>query len=344
MEEKRIVCSLITPLFSYGAYQGTPELRTPELKGAMRYLYRIACPVRTNILAKDEAELFGGPSNSEQKAGHASPVLLSMRGHMKTEMKNLLYHKKSKQPPQECFAESTFEIVLRYHQSLLGDVPSLSRKVDMEWYSDVTKLSLILCGMGRRSRKGKGCFRIEGEVFENSRKLLEWICSVLNKTAAASSQITARAFQISIGANRSEKEIISNSEFNKFCWKRPFIQKIRIGVKMGEKQVNGFLWAIDEACHNLKGKKIKGIPIDITRASSGGKFASPLLIRIVQTKEGYYPLYIFVNGIYKRRNHADHRSTKIQFIKVDSDCTQRERFIQIIEDTYLGTCKGGRKQ
>lgn len=71
MEEKKIRCTLITPVFSFGAYQYISELRAPELKGAMRYTYRIACPSDTKMLARDEAELFGNASGSA--AGHASP-------------------------------------------------------------------------------------------------------------------------------------------------------------------------------------------------------------------------------------------------------------------------------
>lgn len=55
MEESRISGTPITPLYSFGAYQGQtwkPEIRTGELKGMMRYMYRIACPADDPQLEK----------------------------------------------------------------------------------------------------------------------------------------------------------------------------------------------------------------------------------------------------------------------------------------------------
>lgn len=334
MEEKKISCSLITPLFSYGAYQRIPELRTPELKGAMRYLYRIACPAQTVTLAMDEAELFGGSANAGQRTGYASPVRLQIRrsgdaeqicGPGNTEKKYLLLHKKPNQQPQNCFTAGTFEVILRYNQLMRGNVPLFSNRVDLNWYIDLMKLSLIMCGMGRRSRKGRGCFHIEGEAFENDLQILEWICLVLNKVAAVSTQKFNEPFKISSVKNGSVKEIGLKPEYTADCKNRPFIQKVRMGTKMNNKQVDHFLWAVDEECHNLKSKKYE-LTQEITGAGRGGKFASPLLIRIVQTKDGYYPLYIFLNGIFKRHD-------------IDQDCCEREQFIQKVEDTYRGGVK-----
>ena len=43
LENRTFNCQLLTPLFSYGAYSNKPEIRPSEIKGLMRYTYRIAC-------------------------------------------------------------------------------------------------------------------------------------------------------------------------------------------------------------------------------------------------------------------------------------------------------------
>ena len=77
MESRTLTGHLLTPMFSYGENQKFPEFRATELKGMMRYLYRIACPAKLSVLKQDEAELFGGSTGDrKEQAGHASPVQL----------------------------------------------------------------------------------------------------------------------------------------------------------------------------------------------------------------------------------------------------------------------------
>lgn len=86
---------------------------------------------------------------------------------------------------------------------------------------------------------------------------------------------------------------------------------------MDKRQIDGYLWAVDQTCHKLKEGEIN-LPKEITGAAKGGKFASPLLIRIVKTKEGYYPIYVFIKGIYHGK-------------MIDLNCQQREQFICELE-------------
>lgn len=309
MEEKKINCTLITPLFSFGAYRGIPELRTTELKGAMRYTYRIACPTDSLTLAKDESELFGGANGSAQTDGHASPLRLLIRGTCENKKEDLLLHKTgTDRKILPCFIRGGFEITARFNRSVVDGTNVLWKKADLDWYEDLIKLSLIMCGMGRRSRKGRGCFRIDNPVFENRQQVLGWVCRGLNKIAAASSKEITEGFRL------NDREILPS--FSIYPLKRPIIQKIKIGKRIEPGETNGYLWAVDETCHLLKDGKL-GLPYDLTGGGKG-KFASPLFIRIIETEEGCYPLYIFVKGIHKNRD-------------VDRDCSGRERIILEIE-------------
>lgn len=310
MEEKKIKCTLITPMFSLGAYKYEPELRTSELKGAMRYAYRIACPFDTGTLKKDEAELFGSAAGAGQSGGHASPVRLQICGEIEHKLGKLLHYKN-----EELGYIPTGDLMITalFNQIVFGE-SMLRHKVDLEWYIDLIKLSLILCGMGRRTRKGRGCFEIEDLVLKNKQQMLDWICSTLNKIASVSSKKSEGIYKI-------HYETITSTVV---CHdKRPVVQKIWAGRKMDKGHICSYLKRVDIACHDLKlGKWGESLDIKIT-GNPGRKFASPLIIRIVKTKEGYYPLYILIKGVFGDKTIDQHHS-------------QREKFIQELEKRTEG--------
>lgn len=308
MEEKMVVCTLITPMFSFGAYENNLELRTAELKGAMRYMYRIACPAITRILAEDEAQLFGAATGAGRLEEHASPIRLMIRGNMKNQSKDLLLHRETKRKILPCFVDGQIQITAYLNPVILRKSSGLCQKVDLEWYENLIKLSLILCGMGRRSRKGRGCFDIADMTFQNKQEMLEWICKTLNEIAAVSSQKVAGAFEV------KNQKILSTIDCRD---KRPVIQKIWAGQRIEHTHIEGYLLAVDQACHKLK----EG-DTELARITGNGshdrKFASPLLIRIVKTKEGYYPVYMLIKGVCNGRI-------------IDFNCSQREQFIGELE-------------
>lgn len=317
MEEKRIGCTLITPLFSFGANRNVPELRTAELKGAMRNLYRIVCPADTKTLKTDEAELFGSAAGSGGLSGHASPIRLLIHGNLKYRKEDLLLHRTKKPEILPCFPEGHFQIRSCLNQAIVRKNSQLSQTADLEWYEDLIKLSLILCGMGRRSRKGRGCFEIDNLKFDNKYQMQEWLCEGLNKIASTSSSGFVQVYKI------DKQRIVTTVDCSA---KRPVIQKIIIGRKIDKEQIRTYLLAIDITCHKLKECKL-GLNEKITGNIKGEKkFASPLLLRVVKTNEGYYPLYIFIKGVYDKE-------------MIDPDCSQREKFIQELEKIQGGEAR-----
>ncbi len=315
MEEKRIYCKLITPLFSFGADKNSAELRSAELKGAMRYTYRMICPSDTRQLAKDEAELFGGATGAKYGTGHISPVRVVMQGDdLRKGEKNLLLHRGGRQY-LSCFLGGDIVITAHLSRPIVEKLPEALRPLDLNWYSDLIKLSLMICGMGRRSRKGRGCFQINDLTFANKQHMLEWFCQKLNNIAVVSSQEKDGYYEI-------QNNVIS-SKYIINCIKRPIIQKIIVGKMMRQGQVDHYLSVVDELCHQLKRGDL-GLPSEITgNPNRQPKFASPLFIRIIQTEEGYYPLYIFVKGI---RNGGE----------IDPQCTDREKFVEGVEKLWKG--------
>lgn len=293
MEERKIVCSLITSLFSCGAYKNMPELRPSEVKGAMRYMYRISSPAELHTLVNDEAELFGGAAGSGEKTGHASPIRLLIRGDMKKDSKKLLLHE-AKKLTLSCFYDGEFEVTAYFNPAVFSNRSGFWQAVDIDWYEDLIKLSLMICGMGKRCRKGRGSFQIKGMSFKTPEDFLEWLCKTLNRIGSASSKSNTGAFSINRG--------VITFKYNLYDYQRPVIHKIRIGEKMKKDQIAVYLGAVDEACHELKKGEIKCGDRVLDRRITGfagakGKLASPLLIRIVQLEDGFYPLYIFLKSV-----------------------------------------------
>lgn len=352
MEEKTLKCTLITPLYSYGAYQNKiPEIRASQLKGMMRYTYRIACPARnTKKLFANEAHLFGGAARTDGsgKPRHASPLRLLVRegSDIRMDSAALLYHKDTnpeKNPVMNYFKEGSFSVSLRLNPLIRPQIQPSFEKIDLDWYVDIAALSLMLCGLGRRSRKGRGSVFIDEKKFESPEAALTWICSVLNKIAVTTKGVKKSAYK------RKEFEIIpepnyghgqaSDNYFNYFEITRPVIQKIRIGGKLGQCSAEQYLKALDLCCHNLEFKKIKddaGVPLDkyITgTAESQKRLASPLIISLLRIGEDIYPLYTFVKALTPLSSWDHNAQAPDEF---DPDCRQRMTFIKHLESNMKG--------
>lgn len=315
MEEKKLSCSILTPMFSYGANtKAFPEVRTSEIKGMMRYVYRIICPTCLKSLANDEAEIFGGAAgNGSSDKRHASPVRLQVRSnHLSTESQPLLLHnKKGDNPKLRCLKSESFDLIVRLNPSVSKAMPETFPKVDLNWYTDFIKLTFLLCGLGKRSRKGRGSIKVGDCLFNSKEETLKWIYSALNKVTLISSNHRENCYQY------QEMEIQSNCCDESI--KRPLIQKIRIGIELSQDEIENYLKAIDQASHDLKDTTKNIEQKSITgNCFKNPRFASPLLISLIQTKEGIYPLYVFVKAVYNKK-------------ELDSKCEEREGFIQNVE-------------
>lgn len=327
--------SLLTPLFGYGAYNGrkldnknldsVPELRASEVKGMMRYLYRIACPSELTVLRKDEADIFGGSGDDgKEGAGHASPVRIVARierGEKEGVIsENVFYCKNNK----NCFKNNHFQINFSKNKRVTVKEPHLAQSISMEWYRDLAALAFMLCGMGNRSRKGRGRAVIDDVHFNDRKGAAEWICTVLNKIAAASSR-EGKMVQY-----KYSRDDITGSYRIVPCYDRSVCEEkinrpIIMGIQFGEllrgnrytqdKDVlDCFLASVDWVCHNVKReygntnknenceawKKARNLSEIVGSGGKGGRFASALMIGFVKTDEGLYPVYIFLKAVKTR--------------------------------------------
>lgn len=315
MEEKKLTCELITPMFSYGADQKIPEVRVSEIKGMMRYVYRITCPEELKTLARDEAALFGSAAGSQATdTGHASPVQMLVNDSGILNKKGPLIPRKS-QKTNMSYIYGRFDLIIRLNPHISKNVQSYFPAADLDWYTDLIMLTFILCGFGKRSRKGRGSVSVKG-CFDGKKNALEYICELLNRVAAVSSGGFKNLYTV---RNNQIFPVEDSTQI-----KRPIIQKIFIGAKLDQKQIEGYLRAIDQACHDLKDAKKKTQEQKmVTGNGSNPRFASPLIISFIDTSEGIFPLYVFVKAIFKETEN---------YKEIDSDYSERELFIEKVKE------------
>ncbi len=329
MDKQTLDCTLLTPMFSYGAYsKKVPELRASELKGIMRYVYRIACTSKVDQLLSDEQELFGGAADSA-KQRHASPIRLLLRGDLQKNTKKrwLLYHENKE--CCTCFEEGlSFAIDVRLNDLIWRNAQSGWRtKADLNWYVDLIRLSLMLCGLGRRTRKCKGSVDVTNHAFKHKSAAVRWICDTLNRIANTT-RAGAPIYEV------SRDGIVSTFPFRDCRCRRPMIQKIVVGEPFSHDQIDHYLRALDQACHDAKDSRFR-LPEEIDRKalmlSTGTasnkrhdtkRLASPLLSSIIKIKDDYYPIHTFVKVVTRDIN--------------DDECALRDHFLDMVERERQG--------
>lgn len=185
MYKLNLECKTITPMFMYGADKNTPELRTSEFKGMMRWWWR-AIKAEDNIenLRKEEAEIFGGVGEIENKSKVSIIVKRSdgNNNHIGKNVKKdynlkwqyqdnqrrnvgehegiayLLYSVILPGKEKKFFKDLEFEIILTS-----DDKKSFEKACASLW------LAVYLGGFGARSRRGGGNLEI-----------VDWDCTPKN--------------------------------------------------------------------------------------------------------------------------------------------------------------------
>jgi len=149
MDKLTFECETITPMFLAGADGKTPELRSPSIKGTMRFWWRaINAHLSLDDLRKKESEIFGGSGDNEGR----SKVVIKID-------KTLNYDGyKSKPVPHKTFSLSAFKEKEMFKLSMhLNKVDDFS----IEKLKSLFILTSILGGFGKRSRRGFGSIKIK---------------------------------------------------------------------------------------------------------------------------------------------------------------------------------------
>lgn len=310
MDKRVIDCEIITPMFSSGSNRAEAEFRVSELKALMRYTFRIASNiVESRELYKKEAQLFG---DAEQ---HASPIRIQVvEKELPKKREALLLHK-STQPVGCLIAGGTFEIVLRKF---------LDKGEDLDFYQNLLRLSLILGGLGKRSRRGRGCIAWNhdhtGDYASNltSESLLYWVTKQLNILNGHSANSENPAYIMRDGQIDIHPQL-------KATWdqhQRPVIERICIGEPI--LNITDYLKKVDQASHDIKKYYPAKDSLFATGYTTGGRFASSLLISVTRIgDEQLIPVYTFVKAIINRNKYQQ---------ALDIDHEERTRMISLIEE------------
>ncbi len=159
---KSITLETLTPLCSNGADKYSLEFRITELKSLMRFWWRaINTFGSVSEMKKKEGELFG---STELK----SPLRIRLDSYKSHKMNNS-EQKKWLNRISGISPQSQISLIFSYS----------NHRVDqdqMDYYINLLKISLILGGLGKRSRRGGGVLKlveIDGEVCTNENVFLD---------------------------------------------------------------------------------------------------------------------------------------------------------------------------
>lgn len=144
MKEIIIECQGITPMFMGGANGNENILRPPSLKGVLRFWWRaMNGHMSLTELKKKESEYFGGTEPATR-----SKIIIHPFDELKRKEEKISKTPHRENPYEQAAVIVRFSIKISYHESIDLDVKNL------------IKVAFVLGGVGNRSRRGFGSFKI----------------------------------------------------------------------------------------------------------------------------------------------------------------------------------------
>ncbi|QTL97486.1 type III-B CRISPR module RAMP protein Cmr1 [Iocasia frigidifontis] len=188
MEKVIVTCQLVTPLFMYGANNNL-EIRASSIKGLLRYWWRTFNYADDHReLKKREDEIFGSTEkrsliNIRIRNKKIDPVSINeILSNEKKEDKNedvsyLFYSLKLDKNNKEAFkAGGKFDIEFSYKGVYSDEIEEKNQTITtLNEYLKSLNVLQLLGGMGSRSRRGGGNFRITEVNVEGNDSLNERI-------------------------------------------------------------------------------------------------------------------------------------------------------------------------
>lgn len=244
MESIVFNCELITPLFMSGADGITPELRAPSIKGAMRYWWRAMHGDKDlKTLQELEGQIFG---DTKQR----SKVIVIVGEQPVTINDNdMLPHKENPnhRSPKKSYKNSTMlNIKLKMNSEIKLSNGNIFTLIQLK---DLFILVATFGGLGKRSRRGMGSFKVLKEKMPLS------VEEILTKIKTVNAHFSYTS--------------VSNY---------PTIQKIEIGKNI--KTPN----QIGTATHNekLEDSSSNKSAYESTIGAGRPRFASPIYISVLE--------------------------------------------------------------
>lgn len=307
---------VISPMFSYGKYSLEPRLT--ELKGLLRNTYRIATSkLDAKTLYQHEVELFGGQLEiNKEVVVKASPLCIDMSEQTKnasvSKQKLRLHHeeewyeneKLQKNYPVKMYDISkifTLKLSIRYGCRDFSSIPYLKDKEPIQWYEDLFRLSLLIGGIGKRSRRGRGCMTTDDLLKISYEELSKKTAELLNNVCCHT------AYSVQEG-----KVVLASSKGNDN--NRPYIKEIRFGQLLQEitkDSVYAYLKKVDQASHDIRDIISRPYVTGFVRPK---RFASSVIVSLAEIKDGIVPIYTFLNAVCKNKTFKNTEAEQSAFV------------------------------
>jgi len=278
---KRITFEIetITPMFLAGADQGKAELRAASIKGLLRFWWR-ALQAESDIaeLRKKEAGIFG---SSDEKTGGSKFSLRVVASNPITGKFSPLPHSTTKKFTFVGIApKQTFTIFI-------------NSKNDANEFGNILEISLLLGGLGRRSRRGFGSVHCKQWQFKDSQELQEFIFKkILQVNQDFSNQ------------NGNIRRISTLSA------PYPYIQEISFGQK--ESDIDTLLKKIGQASHDYCNP---ALGFAGKHNNNTIRMASPIYVHIAKVENGFVPVITTLNSAFPSSYPNKNMTKQKDFIK-----------------------------
>jgi|GEM_PF-1973061 len=285
MHKTILECSVITPMFLKGANTRV-ELRPSSLKGVLRYFYRALSSSSSIEKLREEEEKYFGSSNPDIGA---SKIRLNIKDVPdKSIDKERLIYTDNHNYKEECYlTDKKFSIIASSHDK-------------SQFYTNIIILTLLLGGLGKRSRRGRGSIQVLSCTDDE--------IPILNERDSFIEQIQLLLEDLfpSKYISLNNKIILNNS--NNLCInkKYPYVKEIEIGNEY--KSWKSILENIDSTSHEYRKKS--GAYCLGYAGNGEEKFASPIYITVIKLMNGYYPLITTLNTVMNKK--WDYICEKIQ--------------------------------
>lgn len=257
-----------------------PEFRLTEIKSSMRFWWRtLNFYCNCNDMKEEEEKIFG---NSDS---YKSPIIFRVKN------KNFIYIKKGHAVGNkrniDCFkAGGNVEFKINLYKRKINEREYINKGLD--FYDNLLKISLILGGIGKRSRRGCGTFRVEEENIEHNLKdkIQEYMTN-LNVTQYYDFYNEDKHFQI------CRKDKYKNNEF-----KYPYIEEVFI-CKEAISEI-AFYNKIKRAIDDTRNEKLE------YKEYNCKKLASPIYVTCYGDINKLYPIIIRLHNTNPHKTYENY--------------------------------------
>lgn len=278
MWETTFNCRIITPLSLRGAKSSQMELRPPSLKGAMRFWWRaVRVDLRLEELKKQEADIFGSSDEKIGKSKFNLRMVIPDGDRLRANRKESI-PVGSKSLNMPVFnAEQDINIIISSHGT----------EDKQKYYEKILLITLILGGLGKRSRRGMGSIKATkyNDVICPAETDLDYIVELLNG-------ITPNSYAIKNNDNFSVIKA-TNSEGER----RPFIKEIQIGRPYKHYRELLKTIAVSASKNDCLFTGFVELKKEghIKKATGHSRLASPVYVSVLKDENGYRPIITTLN-------------------------------------------------